>query len=63
MSHSTVEVKLRKREIVAVVFIKDGWHLYDLARELILAGPFSDHADALENCKTRAFRIAQGWTP
>jgi len=59
----TEEFKLKRREIVAVVFITDAWHLYDIALGLILAGPFNDHADAVEQCKTRAFRVAQGWAP
>lgn len=60
---SSTEFKLEKREIVAVVFITDAWHLYDVASGLILEGPISDHADALERCKTRAYRIAKGWAP
>jgi hypothetical protein len=60
---TSIEVKLKRIEFVTVVFVTDGWHLYDLNMGLILEGPFSEHGDAVERCKTRAWRISQGWAP
>ena len=29
----------------------------------IVSGPHRDHADAVQAVETRAFRLAQGWSP
>jgi hypothetical protein len=56
----------------AIAYLYDdpprGWYVVDLARMAngypsVLAGPYGDHADALEALKTRVHRVAQGWKP
>lgn len=56
----------------AIVYMYDeaprGWYVVDFGRVVrgfpsVLAGPYNDHADAIEAIKTRAHRLAQGWAP
>jgi hypothetical protein len=49
-------------QIMRIVYWKDGWYIIDGGTK-VLAGPYNDHADAVEQVKTRAHRIAQGWAP
>lgn len=50
-------------EIIAIVYIKDGWYLIDLRSMVTVSAAYQIHADAEQGAQTRSWRIAQGWEP
>lgn len=51
-------------EVLNVVHVNGGWCVvrlpYKEANDCV-AGPYGDHADAVQAAQTRAYRLSQGW--
>lgn len=51
-------------KITLVAYVQDiGWCVLDARDLTILSGPHDKAKDARKSIETRAYRLAQGWTP
>ena len=51
------------KEILTIVYDKDGWHVFDLVSSCIVQSNYREREHAEEGMKVRVYRLNQGWAP